>query len=285
MVALRHIISGTDFSETSKGALSEALRLTVQRPEGHLTVVHVTARTGDEAHRQLRAEVEAFVLGLPAAAGLDPARLTCSVVAGGIAEGIAAVAEAAAADLIVVGPLRKGFVERYVLGGTAEQLVSRTHVPVLSTTGPRVGGYEHVLVPVDFSELSARVLTFAGAFVEDAHGAVSPDAHIDLLHAFTAPGGVHAHSALKELSRELEVELTARLKEFAARCGVAHRVRSWRAVHGVSQDVIPREAHVCGADIVFMGSGGKGALSRRILGSTTSAVMNETTLPMLVVWP
>lgn len=280
---LQVVVTGTDFSSTSRGAVGEAVRLVSGRPEGRLVVVHVVSK-GDVIREGLEDELRTFVLDLDVRGQLRPEQVEPRIVKGAVAEGIATVADEVGADLIVVGPLQKGFVERYLTGGPAEQLFGLTHVPVLATRGPAVSGYDYILVPVDFDEHTSRLIDLAGLMASDAYGAAGEDAHIELLHAYLLPGGVHAVSARQAVQTRLEAELTDSLRTIAAECGASSLIRTTTVVAGVASEVIPRLARSSGADLIVMGTTGGRGIGRHILGSTTSAVLGEVETPMLVVW-
>jgi len=280
---LEGVVTGTDFSETSRGAVSEAVRLVAGRPGGRLFVVHVLGKSDDQAP-DLEERLVAFALGLDSSGALTPDQVHPRIVRGAVAEGIAAVAEAEQADLIVVGPLQKGFVQRYLTGGTAEQLFGLTRVPVLATRGAALGGYNHILVPVDFNDHTAKLLAVVATLARDEHGACGVDPHLELVHAYVLPGGVAAMGARKELEANLEADLTANLEALAAEVGATDLIRSNTVVPGVASEVIPRLARSRAADLICMGSAGGSGIGRHLLGSTTSAVLSEVELPLLVVW-
>lgn len=275
---LRHILTGTDFSETSKGSVRESLRLASQDPARRVTLVHVASKVTDEA--ELKARLRQWVEALPEYADLpDPSvQVGVEVEVGRISAALASCAQRVGATQIIVGPLTRNLMERWLTGPIAEQLFHTSDIPVLATRGPATGGYRHVLVPVDFSGHSRRAVAVAAAMLRDPTVA-APDAHLELLHVAELPGGVHAVGARKELVSSLVGDLERQLRTFAAEEGVTDLVAHSRAVIGVVQDVIPREAHGCGADLICMASSSGGGL----LGSTVDAVLRNVSLPLLFV--
>ncbi|MEL6178053.1 MAG: universal stress protein, partial [Myxococcota bacterium] len=194
---IKNLICGTDFSDSSMGAVHEAIRLTTGRPGARLVMVHVTQKSR-EAWPALEQRLQQWLEAMPDFGALDPEQVELIIAPGRISQTLGEIASQRADSLIVVGPLRKGLFQQ-VIGGIAEQLFSVARSPVLATAGPVEHGYHHILVPVDFSLGSSRALQTAASLVRDPHGAVAHGAHLDLIHAYTFPGGVPAGSVRRDL--------------------------------------------------------------------------------------
>lgn len=277
-----HIVTGTDFSETSKGSVREALRLAASTSQTKVSVVHVASGRNPDIG-ELEVHLRAWVAELDEAAVLsDHQRIVPVVATGNVAEALARYAAEHQAGLIVVGPLAHTLFEK-ISGGPAEQLFGATHTPILVTRRPSTG-YEHILVPVDFSRISRRVLGLAADLARDA-SLSGPEAALDLVHVYRIPGGVHGAVARRQIEAPMRADLEAELRNFAAECGVADVTATYRCLRGVPHQVIPQDAASCRADLVCMGSVGTGTLKRAILGSSTSAVLSNVDCPLLVVWP
>ena len=281
MLDMSHILTGTDFSDSSSGGVRESLRIASGDASRKITVVHVTKEIKDA--EGLRERIREWISALPEYASLaDPeAQITVDVEQGKISAGLARCAARVGATQVIVGPLPRTFTERYLTGAIAEQLFHSIRVPVLATRQPAEGGYAHILVPIDFSESSRRALSMASSLIRNTPGAVCDDAHLDLLHVASMPGGVRASHAGRELMESVIADFEAELHDFAREEGVFDLVDRFRAVTGVVQDIIPREAQECGADLICMASGS----SRGILGSTVDAVLRNVTIPLLVSPP
>ncbi len=275
---LRHILTGTDFSDSSKGGVRESLRLAQASAARRVTLLHVTAEIKDAV--ALRQRMREWLQGIPEYTALDDpeGRVAVDLEQGRITSGLERCAARIGATQIIVGPLPRNFTERYLTGAIAEQLFHSTRVPVLATRAPATGGYRHVLVPMDFSDNSRRALAAAASLIRDCPGAAAPDARIELLHVASIPGGARTTQAGRSLFASMAQEFEEKMTEMARQEGVEDLVDGVRALQGVVQEAIPVEARKCGADLVCMSS----SSSRGFFGSTVDAVLRNIDIPMLV---
>jgi nucleotide-binding universal stress UspA family protein len=276
MLDFSHVITGTDFSESSKGGVRESLRIISGDPSRRLTLVHVAKSIKDAGG--LKGRMREWVSQLPEFNLLpDPDKqVLLDLEEGKVSVGLARSAARAGATQIIVGPLPRNILEKYLTGAVAEKLFhsANVRVPVMATRGPAEGGYRHILVPVDFSPSSRRAAAMAASFIRDSPDAVAKDARIELLHVGSNPG-IHVD---KDLLASMVSEIENDLKVFASEEGLVDLVQECHALMGVVQEVIPREVESCGADLVCMGSGSGGGL----LGSTVDAVLRNVNVPLLV---
>lgn len=143
MKAIQTILYATDFSESSTPARAYALTLT-KLAGARVHVLHVIGEFADrrkslvpqDAMVLLEHEVEVQALkdieefcreGFG-----DEISYTTEVVLGRPFEEILASSQAIAADLIVVGTHGRTGLERVIVGSTAERLVRKSPVPVLT---------------------------------------------------------------------------------------------------------------------------------------------------------
>ena len=279
---IKNLVCGTDFSDSSAGSVREAMRLAQGRPEAHVVLVHVTQK-GKRAWPELEERLRAWVSALPEYGALPEGTVEPLIAPGRISQTLGEVAEERGSGLIVVGPLRKGLVQQ-VIGGIAEQLFSAATCPVLATAAPEPGGYDHILVPVDFSEGSSLALRVAAGFVHDPHGACADGAHLDLIHAYSFPGGVPSGSVRRDLEAKIKPQLISDMRALAQKSGVEDLVQNVHVAFGSARDIIVNEAERLDVDLICMSSnGGGGDVSRAILGSTASGVLMEAKRPLLVV--
>lgn len=272
---LSHILTGTDFSESSKGAVREALRLAGGDASRRVTLVHVTRHVKEP--QVLLDKLSAWAQELPEFGSLkDPSQFKPELEIGHVSSGLATCAMRIGATQLVVGPLPRTLLERYVTGGIAEQLFHSVYIPVLATRRPVEGGYKHILVPVDFTENSHRAVALAASLARDV-SASDPEAHLELLHVAELPGGAYGGGVRKGLANSMTANIEKQLHAYAAERGVADLVGRVSAVIGVVQDAIPKEVNRCGADLICMASSSSGSL----LGSTADAVLRSVGIPML----
>ena len=142
-------------------------------------------------------------------------------------------------------------------------------------SGPR---FEHVLVPIDFSDDSLNALQVANDSF--AH----PGATLILVTAVEAADSVAEHASLHgQVVSTLAGDMHRQLQTLAA----THRA-NWLDVQallemGKPADVILSAAQTCHADLVLMGSHGKTSLSRLLFGGTTYHVARKLACSVMVL--
>jgi nucleotide-binding universal stress UspA family protein len=138
-----------------------------------------------------------------------------------------------------------------------------------------------ILVPIDFSDISTRVVETARAYAQ-ALGARLVLLHIsepepDFIGFEPGPLTVRTSVArdFKEEHRKLE----------AAKAGAELGGTEVLALHiqGPFVTKILAEAETHGADLIVLGSHGHGALYELLVGSVTSGVLHGAKCPVLVV--
>lgn len=142
------------------------------------------------------------------------------------------------------------------------------------------GEIRHILVPVDFSELSASGLRYAVRLAR------CTDARVTALYAdpflpppyFTERGIEGVEAGLRESRRQAQLSLAA----FAAEHGGAE-VQAAVVEEGLPADSILRHAAKSQTDLIVMGTHGRSGVSRIMLGSVTERVLREATVPVLAV--
>jgi nucleotide-binding universal stress UspA family protein len=298
MVEIKRIVCPVDLSEFSHHALDHA-RALAQWYEADITVLHVftvpmplTATPGTtEAYpplplpqpQEIAEEVRRFC---EIGNGRHDARMNVVVVEGTPAKEIVRQAETLPADLLVMGTHGRGGFERLFLGSVTEKVLRSTHVPVFTVPPPvqhvEKVLYRTILCPTEFSDPSTRALEYALTLAEET------DARLILLHVVELlVGGPQlreaSHFSVPEYQRYLEEDARARLKsavpeEARVWCTPEERVVSGKAYRGIL-DVAEQEK----ADIIVMGVHGRGALNRRLFGSTTHHVVREARCPVLTL--
>ena len=145
--------------------------------------------------------------------------------------------------------------------------------------------YDKILVPIDFSEHSKRTVSYA------IKTASKHKATIYLLHVFQVPDYVvtpYARRRQNCVDAHLQVDMAERearetLHEFAeelSKKGI--KVQAYLRV-GYPFDEIVLMANHFNVDLIIIGSHGRGAISRLLLGSTAERVVEHALCPVLVV--
>jgi len=192
------------------------------------------------------------------------------------------------ADLIVTGTHGWTGFNRVIFGSVAERVIQRAPCPVLSIPdrSPEVTADMHtlaiqprqVILPVDFSDCSMD------AYEYGVQVAKWFDASLTLVHA------------IEPLSYSLDFSLTHPLEDKANRKKIEQRLQEltkvlkeqgltaqYALVDKPSMEAILEASASQEGDLVIMGTHGRKALPRLILGSTTAKVLQHSPYPILTV--
>jgi nucleotide-binding universal stress UspA family protein len=194
---------------------------------------------------------------------------------------ISEAAEAVAADLIVVGSTESAGLAK-LFGATADRVVRKATRPVLVVRGRLGLPLERVLLPVDLSPLSAESFRRGLAILDQI--APDPAVQVEALYVmtgydrgvFTAEGG--GDLSEPEAIRELQRFVTD--NTFRGRHPVATRI-----AHGEVEESIRIRSDAWGADLVVLGTHGRGGFERFLLGSVASGVVRRGPTSVLVIPP
>ncbi|SHF27018.1 universal stress protein [Streptoalloteichus hindustanus] len=187
------------------------------------------------------------------------------------------------AELVVVGHAGLSATERVLLGSTAAELVRHAICPVIvlpaGATPPTEALGRRVVVGVDGSEVSHRAIDFAFDFASrHEHELVAVHAWADLPLDALAPVRVWDFD-WDEVRSEATELLSASLAGFQERHPDV-------PVHRLVTTERPIEALVeaaANAALLVVGSHGRGALGRALLGSVSHAVLNRADCPVAVL--
>lgn len=162
-----------------------------------------------------------------------------------------------------------------------------------------------ILVPVDFSECSAKAVTIAfriaalhKASVAIVHSFIDPafvnQSAMQFTDSLTFETGVPAVDPVEEMEEEKTVEEIARsgMKKFAA--DIRDRIKSGalppvkfttEILEGLPEEVVDEYAERHKVSLIVMGTKGAGARDRELLGSVTAEVLDACKAPLLTVTP
>jgi len=141
--------------------------------------------------------------------------------------------------------------------------------------------FRNIVAAIDFSETSGEVVRTALALVRD-------DGHVCLLHAvphaIQTPWVVDASGAdVNELQRQWVAEAEMQLITLAATMRLDPRRVSVEVLVGPAAFEIVRHAGERGADLIVVGSHGRGALRRFLLGSVAEREQREAGCPVKIL--
>lgn len=138
---------------------------------------------------------------------------------------------------------------------------------------------KHILVPTDFSEQGLTALKYAVAFA-DRFGA-----GVDLLHVIEPipPGALLSYMPAQELKDDMQAAAEKQMEELHKEWDdYAFPVRRL-IVEGHPFVEIIRQAREGKADLIVMGTHGRGAIAHMLLGSVAEKVVRKAPCPVLTV--
>jgi nucleotide-binding universal stress UspA family protein len=174
------------------------------------------------------------------------------------------------AALVAVGGKRHGALARALGGSTAHYLVRTLDCPVL-VVAPTTTAIERILAALDLSEAAADTLA-AARWLAGLLGAQLRAVHV-----------------VEPIRFPVVVPLTIDEGEFYERSVRAFERLAGSVEHvvrrGVADEAIAAEAAEWRAEVIVVGSHGKGWVDRVLVGSTTERLLNALAASLLVVPP
>jgi universal stress protein A len=155
-------------------------------------------------------------------------------------------------------------------------------VPLSADGGDRdnAGFFKDVLCPIDFSEVSTAALAHAVGAVDQATGRLTL---VHVLPSFDTASRYAYHLARPDYGRLLKRDAWQRLQECVpSELRAAARVRA-RVVSGAPAAQIAKVSREIGADLIVMGVTARGAIGRRLFGSTAFRVLRSAGRPILAI--
>lgn len=140
----------------------------------------------------------------------------------------------------------------------------------------------HILVPTDFSDGSSQAFDTALDMARDS------GARVTLFHVHHVPTTVFPDVILPlapELLRNLEHSVQLILDQWRERARAAGVEADTRTAFGATPPAICAAADEVGADLIVLGTHGRGGLSHALLGSVAERVVRRAPCPVLTVRP
>jgi nucleotide-binding universal stress UspA family protein len=245
-----------------------------------------------EERRRVEQELTAY---LETVAGeLEPvaAEVQVNVRFGRPADEILAFASEVNADLITMSTHGRSGISRWVLGSVADRVLHGAMCPVLIVRAKPQQiqpTCQHILVPLDGSELAEQVLPHVSALIRPNHTRVYlvsvlangfSDRAITLLTS-SPPGLQLSVAALSKA----EVQLTAYLRSVAAALRERGATVHAAVRHGAPAEEILTHAAEVEADLIGMTAHGLSGVSRWVYGNVASKVLQGSHCSVLLVHP
>jgi nucleotide-binding universal stress UspA family protein len=279
----KRILVPLDGSPEGEAVLPEALRLS--STAGEIFLLHAAPAVpppSDAPVRQMLEVPERALAYLDSVRErLTGRRATALVRHGDAAEEIAQAAQELGADLIALTTHGRSGLSRLLMGSVAEAVVRRSSLPLLIMRPGRRsvpgGGLREILVPLDDTERSVRILEIVKPL------AVETGCDVRLLHVIVPivvgvpPAGILATVPATEHDPQPRLRELARPLEAA---GI--RVRT-EVASGYAAVAILGHAREAGSDLIAMATSAKRGLSRIFLGSVAQSVLREADRPVLLL--
>ncbi|HWR76627.1 MAG TPA: universal stress protein [Thiobacillus sp.] len=295
MSSLRCIVAATDFSSFSERAVQRAASIAKQH-NAELHVLHVVrpldlypgltlgpdefGHSDQDLQQAEQTRLDAMAATL---ASQFDIRIRPVTRLGRAHTEIAAYAQAVSADLVAAGARGESTLRDLFLGSTASRLLRVATCPVLIVRKPADEPYRKVLVAVDFSPVSAAVVSHALS--------LAGGARVEMLHVLGSEVEQRLRKAkfvevdvtdwLTRLRSEAEKQLDALLAPIENSAAVGRLVQPGFPPAVICQCI--EEGH---ADLVVLGRHGHGGgLQEWLLGSVSKDVALATACDVLLITP
>lgn len=294
-------LDGSEFSERTLNLAERLARATgaslhlahvhVPHPPDHFlsnTQFHYEGLDMEEYEAHHRGQEEAYLTEVEGRfTGQVP--VDSALLEGFVAEQIAQYAAAVKADLVLITTHGHTGVSRMWLGSVADALIRCTSLPLL-VIHPSLGHhvpaevltFAHIMVTLDGSELSARILPAA------ADLALATGATLTLVHVVSSAAVLGTRifpllpddvaPAMEKAREYLEGRAeTLRARGLTVRTHVEEHEAPGRAIAAIADKL--------DADMIALATHGYGGLKRALLGSVADKVLRSSPLPLLVQRP
>lgn len=283
---MKKLLVATDFSERSDRALRRAVML-AKGFGAAIMLVHVI--DDDQPERLLKVEqaaasqlIEELSKSLLEFDGVD---CEPKIVLGDPFAGIIAAIDQFEPDLLVIGPHRRQVLRDIFVGTTAERAIRSSRRPVLMANGVPSRPYRHVLIAVDLSDSSADAVRAVAEL-----GLGNPVV-TSVLHVFEAHlegmlnlGGASEESKARYVESERQ-GAQQELENFLQGLPIRPDQELVRLLEGSAAETICGVADGIGADLVVVGTRGRGLVGNLLLGSVAGEILRRADRDVLAVPP
>ncbi len=275
------ILVAVDPSNAGKGAFHQALRM-AQFLKAELIAISVTPRYEGNMHRwkisdadtQLNQPFEQCLAEIKAIATEQDRKVRTIHAIGDPVEEILRVAEQENVGLILMGYPNRSRLERVILGQTTSKVIGHSPCDVLLVPEGAAINFSRILVGIDGSRYSMdagqRALELALAFGGEVHALTVLDIPMERSFLY----GV-MESARQESFPPLQT-LIGQGERFGVRV-------TTEIIHGAPYEALVQYSERKNIDLIVLGSYGRTAMARLLLGSVVERVAMISTRPTLVV--
>ncbi|HEX7185643.1 MAG TPA: universal stress protein [Thermoanaerobaculia bacterium] len=229
-------------------------------------------------HEELRQQIERLGLN-------EPELADSRVLVGAPHRILSDTAQQLGADLIVVGATGSGPLAAELLGSTADRVLRKAPCPVLVVRDGLQMPPRRVLAPVDLSTLSGDAFRCGLHLLSQLAG--SGEIQVQAVYALRFMDALAARKRTGDVPFEqIERSAAEELRRFVLenRPEAPFHVET-AVLPGEARFEILRELEERPADLVILGTHGRGGLDRLVLGSVASTVARKAPCSVLVISP
>lgn len=187
------------------------------------------------------------------------------------------LAKEAEADMLLLAAHKKSLVEKIFIGSTTEKVAKYTKKPLLVLKGKEIESIKRVCIAYDFSEHSHQAFKFSLEFLKP----FSPQ--VTIIHIEETIQLPIVDSIKDAITQRYKQEKMRHLQNLIQELGEAHMDASYviqasdSPTKGIMNFVNKQDP-----DLVILGSRGLSSLQRVLMGSTTSDLLRNLHLPILI---
>jgi len=196
------------------------------------------------------------------------------------------VAQAAKAEMILIGGTGLSRAEQWVLGSTAERLARRSVIPTLVVRRGSIWEPRRILCPVDFSD-AARL-----AFHKALWLARLTEATVRVLHVVAGTEareletlGLLNRNDVKRYFEVTRMGAEQQMERLVGEVALEGLTLEQEILYGRPHEKIIEYAQQSEADLIVMGSLGRNQISDLLIGNTTERVLRKMPCSVLTVKP
>jgi nucleotide-binding universal stress UspA family protein len=274
MTQILQILLASDLTERSRCALIRAVQLKRATAAG-LTLLHV-AEPGLRGELAKSREAAAMATMEAHLSDVSAGKLRRVLIKVGVGDPVAAIvaeAESRDADLVVLGQPGKHRIMELFAGTTAERVIRYSRRPVLVAKVQSNRPYQRVVIAFDRSEAAQRALATALA--------LAPRAEFHLVHASQSPEAGRG----KEEAERVEVHLENAATQVTRRSLYRHTRLTIEVRQGAPVHTITSSLQAFDADLLAMGTHGRGRLQTAFFGSVAQELLAASPCDVLVTGP
>lgn len=271
---MENILVATDLSERSDRAMHRAFQL-AERHDATLTVLNVVdSAFPDDLANKIKENTEERLERYCKSISRHPCTLLVRIADPALC--IHAEAEAANADLIVLGLHRRRPVVDLFKSTTLVRLVAASRRPVLVVRDPVDHDYRRPVCGLDLSPSSAAAARMAAALCPDAPIATFHAVHVPF-RSYLAPEG-----SAEDLRPFID-EAARRIDEWLPASGLPAQCEKPEIVAESAPLALRRTIEATKADLIALGAHGRASLAPTHLGSFVEELLYEPPCDVLVV--